>query len=169
MPLKTFFEFLVIRFPSTDPLPRTEILTMLAGYDWTFSSGGTLRYFAAKTAPTDINTLAWVEEIGNFEALLKKLQKDENDIPLIGLATSFGNSNVGGHILLWSAEEAKKRNILSPVIFMPTEPFKKKSVGQNCEITDVDWYFDTLIPALCRKEHQTSVEAFAYKEFKTSL
>ena len=110
----------------------------------------------------DGDNFAWEALPMSIESLMEILQEKENKGELIGVLTTWQDSEIEGDLLLWSNQEIEKDPTKTSFSLNVNATRKILLEYGRDKITDVNWYLTKLLPAF--NQGDTRVEYFSYDE-----
>lgn len=137
---------------------QIKILEMLINCGWKLQRNGYVCYLPMG----DNDNFGWTGGLMNMEELMDLLRNKERQGELIGVLLTWQNTEIGGDLLLWSAEDALQKRILTPVSFNLTNNRKILTSDDQSKTTDVNWYLTKLLPVF--NQGDSIVEYYTFEE-----
>ena len=125
------------------------IVIGLLNNGWTLNDNGKISYLPVG----DDGDYNWVSESINIDELINILDEKERRNESIGVSLTWGDTNIGGTLLIWDKESLSFNLSIN-----------RKIINQDSSmgITDVNWYLEKLISGLINEKFK--VESFSFKQ-----
>jgi hypothetical protein len=160
MSVDASFDFRVVDVNSRVVISPLKVIDILSKNGWNLlDPNGYVFYLPAGDEPGMFN---WADNKMDLSSLMKIFEQKEKNKELIGVRIAWRDTEIGGNLLLWDKDEAKHKNIHTPIAFDLDANRKMLADYGNFKITDVNWYLERLIPIF--NQGDTLVENYTYEE-----
>ncbi len=126
-----------------------DIVKGLIKNGWTLNDNGKVSYLPVG----DDGDYNWVSENINIDELINILDEKERQNESIGVSLTWGDTNIGGTLLLWDKKSLSFNLSIN-----------RKIINQDSSmgITDVNWYLEKLISGLINE--RLKVASFSFEQ-----
>lgn len=135
--------------PNGSMITPSELIRKLLEFGWTLNDNGKMSYLPVG----DEGEYDWKEADICLSSIIEIIEKKEKLGETIGIVITWGDTGIGGSLLIWSSQEISLNLSINRKVFGDINSTK---------ITDVNWYSTKLLPALYQND--ILVETFTFQE-----